>query len=101
MTKSGGYASNQLLRRLLLEPSLALPQGRIYMRNFGERLPARGGAWGDGANAGLAAVNLNNSRVNTNTNIGFRVARYTTLQQRFGVICRERVFCIGVTIVSG
>ena len=65
------------------------------------RLPYRGGNWNNGANAGLAAVNLNNSRANTNTNIGFRVARYTTLQQRFGVICRERVFCIGATIVSG
>ena len=74
MTKSGGYASNQLLRRLLLEPSLTLPQGRIYMRNFGERLPFRGGAWYDGANAGLAAVNLNHSRVLTGTDFGFRPA---------------------------
>ncbi|NCC20187.1 hypothetical protein EOM33_03940 [Candidatus Saccharibacteria bacterium] len=61
----------------------------------------RGGNWNNGSNAGVLALNLNNSPSNTNTNIGFRVARYTTLQQRFGVICRERVFCIGVTIVSG
>ena len=74
MTKSGGYASNQLLRRLLLEPSLTLPQGRIYMRNFGERLPYRGGAWGSGASAGLAAVILHGSRVSTDTNLGFRPA---------------------------
>ena len=38
------------------------------------RLPYRGGNWNNGANAGLAALNLNNSRVNTNTNIGFRPA---------------------------
>ena len=74
MTKSSGYVSNQLLRRLLLEPSLTLPQGRIYMRNFGERLPYRGGRWNDGADAGLAAVALSASRVSTNTNLGFRPA---------------------------
>lgn len=38
------------------------------------RLPIRGGNWNNGANAGLAALNLNNSRANTNTNIGFRPA---------------------------
>ena len=38
------------------------------------RLPYRGGNWNNGADAGLAAVNLNNSRANTNTNIGFRPA---------------------------
>ena len=74
MTKSGGYASNQLLRRLLLEPSLTLPQGRIYMRNFGERLPYRGGDWRSGANAGFAAVFLSNPRVYTSTSVGFRPA---------------------------
>ena len=74
MTKSGSYVSNQAMKRLLLEPAGALPQGRIYMRNFGERLPYRGGAWNSGADAGLAALVLNNSRVNTDTNIGFRPA---------------------------
>ena len=74
MTKSGGYVSNQLLRRLLLEPSLTLPQGRIYMRNFGERLPLRGGGWSHGAGAGLAAVYLLNSRADTDASIGFRPA---------------------------
>ncbi len=38
------------------------------------RLPYRGGTWNNGANAGLAALYLDNSRVNTNTNIGFRPA---------------------------
>ena len=74
MTKSGSYVSNQAMKRLLLEPAGALPQGRIYMRNFGERLPSRGGAWDNGANAGLAALNLGTSRAFTNTNIGFRPA---------------------------
>ena len=75
MTKSGGYVSNQLLRRLLLEPSLTLPQGRIYwVRNYGERLPFRGGSWNSGAGAGLAALNLSGTRAFTNTNYGSRPA---------------------------
>lgn len=74
MTKSGGYVSNQAMKRLLLEPANALPQGRIYMRNFGERLPYRGGNWSDGASAGLAAVSLNSSRAFTSTLVGFRPA---------------------------
>ena len=74
MTKSDGYVSNQAMKRLLLEPANALPQGRIYMRNFGERLPFRGGRWSLGSYAGLAALSLNFSRVNTGTDIGFRPA---------------------------
>ncbi|WP_323914499.1 hypothetical protein [Aeromonas caviae] len=74
MTKSVGYVSNQAMKRLLLEPANALPQGRIYMRNFGERLPYRGGYWSNGADAGLAAVNLDNSRAYASTCLGFRPA---------------------------
>lgn len=74
MTKSGSYVSNQAMKRLLLEPAGALPQGRIYMRNFGERLPSRGGRWNDGANAGLAALDLSNSRALANAYLGFRPA---------------------------
>jgi retron-type reverse transcriptase len=36
--------------------------------------PIRGGNWNNGANAGLAALNLNNARSNSNSNIGFRPA---------------------------
>lgn len=36
----------------------------------------RGGNWNNTTNAGAFALNLNNSPTNTNTNIGFRVARY-------------------------
>ncbi|MGE6165257.1 hypothetical protein [Aeromonas rivipollensis] len=74
MTKAGGYVSLQALRRLLVEPASVLPQGRIYMRNFGERLPYRGGSWSYGANAGLAALNLYDSRVSTHAAVGFRPA---------------------------
>lgn len=74
MTKSGSYVSNQAMKRLLLEPAGALPQGRIYMRNFGERLPFRGGNLGSGADAGLAALGLSYSRAFTLASFGFRPA---------------------------
>ena len=35
----------------------------------------RGGNWNNGSNAGVLTLNLNNGPTNTNTNIGFRVAR--------------------------
>ena len=74
MAKASGYVSLQALRRLLVEPASVLPQGRIYMRNYGERLPYRGGAWGYGAYAGLAALALNVSRVYAGADLGFRPA---------------------------
>ena len=74
MTKSGSYVSNQAMKRLLLEPAGALPRGRIYMRNFGERLPFRGGDWYDWANTGLAALLLEYSRVGAGASLGFRPA---------------------------
>ena len=39
-----------------------------------KRFPLRGGNWNNGANAGLGYLNLNNSRANSNSNIGFRPA---------------------------
>ena len=38
------------------------------------RVPIRGGNWNNAASAGVAALNLNNARSNSNTNIGFRPA---------------------------
>jgi len=38
------------------------------------RFPICGGNRNNGSNAGLAALNLNNVRSNTNSNIGFRPA---------------------------
>jgi hypothetical protein len=74
MAKAGTYVSNQLLKRLLVEPSTVLPKGRVYMRNFGERLPYRGGDWCYGGDAGLAALNCDFSRVFAYSSIGFRLA---------------------------
>lgn len=74
VTKSASYVSNPLLKRLLIEPASALPSGRFYTNNEGERLPYRGGAWYSGANAGLAALDLSNSRAGTGAVVGFRPA---------------------------
>lgn len=74
VTKSASYVSNPLLKRLLIEPASALPSGRIYTNNEGERLPFRGGDWYSGASAGLAALFLFNSRAFTDAGIGFRPA---------------------------
>lgn len=74
MTKAGGYVSNQLLKRLLLEPATVLPQGGLFVRNYGERLTLRGCDWPSGASAGLAALALYNSRDYAATSIGFRPA---------------------------
>ena len=38
------------------------------------RVPIRGGNWNNGAAAGVRALNLNNARSNSNTNIGVRPA---------------------------
>lgn len=74
VTKSASYVSNPLLKRLLIEPASALPSGRIYTNNEGERLPSRGGNWDDGASAGLAALHLGDSRASAYASIGFRPA---------------------------
>lgn len=74
MAKTGTYVSNKLLKRLLVEPSTVLPKGRVYMRNFGERLPFRGGNWFRGISAGLAELNCDYSRVIASGAIGFRLA---------------------------
>lgn len=37
-------------------------------------MPICGGSWNNGANAGVFNVNLNNPRLSSNSNIGFRSA---------------------------
>lgn len=77
LTKEAGYTPNELLRRLLLETaSQNALQGRVYMRNFGQRLPFRGGSWNNGVDAGLSALSLHLSRVHANSFVGFRPAYF-------------------------
>lgn len=74
MSTSGAYVSNELMKRLMIEPAGISPQGYFYLRNYGERFPYRGGGWYGGSSAGLAARDLNGSRSNTNSIVGFRPA---------------------------
>jgi len=47
----------------------------MYRAKSANRGFLRGGNWNNGSNAGAFYLNLNNTPTNTNTNIGFRVAR--------------------------
>lgn len=49
-------------------------RGGAWIRNYGERLLLRGGAWNLTSLSGFGAQNLNNNRTNVNTSIGFRPA---------------------------
>lgn len=42
----------------------------------------RGGNWDNTSNAGVFTLNLNNAPTNTNSNIGFRCARYVSASRR-------------------
>lgn len=77
LTKDAAYTPSELMRRLLIETATANNlQGRLYMRNFGQRLPIRGGSWGSGVSAGLGALNLVYSRSYSGDGIGFRPAYF-------------------------
>lgn len=73
--KALDYSKIELLRRLLIESeSTTTVGGAIYCRNYGNRLPRRGGHWSYGSSAGLGALDLNNARSNAVSDIGFRPA---------------------------
>ncbi len=48
-------------------------KGYIATRNYGERIPLRGGSWTSGA-AGMAALSMNNRRSLADSTVGFRPA---------------------------
>ncbi|MGI2183338.1 SUMF1/EgtB/PvdO family nonheme iron enzyme [Shewanella oncorhynchi] len=77
LTKEAAYTPSELMRRLLIETATANNlQGRVYMRNFGQRLPFRGGGWSDGVSAGLGALVIDGSRSNSSSLVGFRPAYF-------------------------
>jgi hypothetical protein len=78
ITKDAAYVPNELMRRLLLETATnSTLQGRVYANNDGQRVPFRGGNWGGGADAGLAALYLDYARSNSSGSIGFRPAFFS------------------------
>lgn len=75
ITQSETYQKIELLRRLLIESEVTNSvSGGIWARNYGNRMPRRGGGWGDGSNAGLGALALNYARSSSYSSIGFRPA---------------------------
>lgn len=75
LAKDAAYSESELMKRLMISPQTETEaQGRIYANTEGERLPYRGGSWGSGSDAGLAALNLNSPRSGSSTGIGFRPA---------------------------
>ncbi len=75
ITKGASYTPSEILRRLLIESaSTTSVLGAIYARNYGDRLPRRGGHWNNGSSAGLGALGLSNARSNASSTVGFRPA---------------------------
>ena len=76
--KSPSYTPNELMRQLALEcpADLLGLTGKLLTRNFGERLPFRGGAYFMGDSAGLAAMNLHYNRSSVLSSVGFRPALF-------------------------
>lgn len=77
MSKDPSYVENLLMRQMGIEPPTgAILNGSIYSRNFGERMPFRGGRWNRTSGAGLGALNFNNDRTFASSAIGFRPALF-------------------------
>lgn len=66
-----------ILRALLLAPTSTITNsltGVIYVRNYGTRVPLRGGGWHGTSGAGLGALLLSSARSTAHTYFGFRPA---------------------------
>lgn len=73
LSAASGFTIPDLLKYLALVPTEGNHGGdRIYVNIGGERLAWRGGNWTNTSNAGVFSLNLNNTRSNLDSNIGFR-----------------------------
>ncbi|BCV49542.1 SUMF1/EgtB/PvdO family nonheme iron enzyme [Shewanella algae] len=78
ISKSSGYTTNELLRRLLVESDTTnTVLGAIWCRNYGSRLPLRGGYFGFGADAGAGSIFLGYARSLSDSSFGFRPAFFS------------------------
>lgn len=66
-------SASDLVKQSLVAPGSGgmRPNGSLWT-STGERVACRGGNWGSGTDAGLAALNLNSARSNVDTSVGFR-----------------------------
>lgn len=75
ITKAAGYQPLELLRRLLIESAETTNvTGGIWVRNYGDRFPLRGGDLSGGSFSGLGAINIRDDRSNASSYFGFRPA---------------------------
>ena len=75
LTAKAGYTPPAMLKHLAIQPPGAnLGGDLLHIRNYGERLPVRGGGWGNAADAGVFSLYLNGARANSSNSIGFRSA---------------------------
>ena len=75
LTAKSGVSVPQILKAYGLFPVDAeLGGDGFWCRNYGERLPLRGGAWNNSARAGVFALRLYYPRALSNHIVGFRAA---------------------------
>ncbi len=75
ITAATGYTIPDLLKQLAIAPIDANHGGdNVWVRNYGERVPRRGGGWDNGSGAGAFALGLNSERAYSTSDIGFRSA---------------------------
>ena len=63
-----------VLKQLCIVPDLNTTGDRLYVRNYGERLPFRGGTWNNSSSAGVFALSLHAPRSHSHSSYGFRSA---------------------------
>jgi len=75
LTAETGFTPPAMLKHLAIQPPGAgLGGDYLWVRNYGERLPLRGGTWLTGASAGVFALTLDTARSASGGHIGFRAA---------------------------
>lgn len=75
ITSKAGLVVPSIAKALSLFPLDASHGGdKLSVRNYGERIAISGGAWDNGAHAGVFALNLHNARTNRNLFFGARPA---------------------------
>jgi hypothetical protein len=83
-------APHVLLIELGLYPAAGLTGGdNFFIRNYGERMPIRGGSWLDGHTAGIWELYLRDDRHWIFPDVGFRAA-YVDLKRLTGLCVRGR-----------
>ncbi|MGB9886759.1 MAG: SUMF1/EgtB/PvdO family nonheme iron enzyme [Moorellales bacterium] len=75
LTAEANFTPPAMLKHLAIQPpGTGLDDDGLWVRNYGERLPIRGGSWGNGSYTGVFALYLRNARSNSADYIGFRAA---------------------------